>query len=162
MIFIEMILMGIFATFVMDFLAGFLVKRKLIHSFIEPEAVGRWFLCMFRGKFIHKDIHKTPALKNEKLWCFISHYLIGIVLAGIYLFLELKEPTIRDQMWMPLIFGIITVFLPWFWLLPSIGLGFMASKSSNRLLIIRTNLVNHTNFGLGLFLWVISIHRFLI
>jgi hypothetical protein len=160
MIFIEMILMGIFATFVMDFLAGFLVKRKLIHSFIEPEAVGRWFLCMFRGKFIHKDIHKTPALKNEKLWCFISHYLIGIVLAGIYLFLELKEPSIRGQMWMPLVFGIATVSLPWFWLLPSIGLGFMASKSLNRSLIIRTNLVNHTNFGLGLCIWVVSLHRF--
>ena len=160
MIILEMILMGILATFFMDFLAGFLVKRKLIHSFIAPEAVGRWFLYMFRGKFVHKDIHKTPALKNEKLWCFISHYLIGIVLAGIYLFLELKEPIIRDQMWMPLIFGIATVFLPWFWLLPSIGLGFMASKSSNRSLIIRTNLVNHTNFGLGLFIWVVSFHRF--
>ncbi len=155
-----MILMGIFATYFMDFLAGFLAKRKLIHTFITPEAVGRWFLYMFREKFIHKDIHKTPALRNEKLWCFISHYLIGIALAGIYLFLELKEPTIRDQMWMPLIFGITTVFLPWFWLRPSIGLGFMASKSSNRSNIIKTNLANHTNFGLGLFIWIIAFHRF--
>jgi DUF2938 family protein len=159
-IILEIILMGIFATILMDLLAGFLVKRKLIYSFIAPEAVGRWFLYMFKGKFIHKDIHKTPALKNEKLWCLISHYFIGIALAGIYLFLELKEPTIRDHMWVPLIFGIATVFLPWFWLLPSIGLGFMASKSSNRSLIIRTNLVNHTNFGLGLFIWVVSFHRF--
>ncbi len=157
---IEMILMGIFATYFMDFIAGFLVKRKLIYSFIEPEAVGRWFLYMLKGKFIHKDIHKTPALNNEKLWYFLSHYLIGIILAGIYLFLELKEPTIRDQMWMPLIFGITTVFLPWFWLLPSTGFGFMASKSSNRSLIIRTNLVNHTNFGLGLFIWIVAFHRF--
>jgi len=160
MITIEMILMGVFATIIMDFLAGLLSKRKLIYPFISPEAIGRWFLYMFRGKFIHKDINKTPALKNEKLWCLISHYLIGIVLAGIYLFLELKEPIIRDQMWMPLIFGIATVFLPWFWLLPSTGLGFMASKSSNRSLIIRTNLINHTNFGLGLFIWVASFHRF--
>ena len=160
MILIEMILMGILATFFMDFLAGFLVKRNLIHPFISPEALGRWFLYIFRGKFIHKDINKTPALKNEKVWCFISHYLIGIVLAGIYLFLELKAPIIRDQKWMSLIFGVVTVFLPWFWLLPSIGLGFMASKSSNRLLIIRTNLVNHTNFGVGLFIWVVSFHRF--
>ena len=114
---------------------------------------------MFRGKFIHNDINKTPALKNEKSWCFISHYLIGIVLAGIYLFLELKGLVIRDQMWMPLLFGIVTVFLPWFWLLPSTGLGFMASKSSNRSIILRTNLINHTNFGVGLFLWVVSFHR---
>ena len=160
MIIIEMILMGIFATYFMDFLAGFLVKRKLIHSFIEPEAIGRWFLSMFKGKFIHKDIHKTPALNNEKLWCFLSHYLIGIVLAGIYLFLELKVQAIRDQMWMSLIFGIATVLLPWVWMLPSMGLGFLASKSPNKSRIIRTNLVNHTNFGLGLFIWLVSFHRF--
>ncbi|MFC1731128.1 DUF2938 family protein [candidate division KSB1 bacterium] len=162
MIIIEMLLMGVFATIFMDLLTSQLTKRKLIYSFIAPEAVGRWFLYMFRGKFIHKDIHNTPSLKNEKLWCFISHYLIGIVLAGIYLSLEFKVPTIRDQVWTPLIFGIATVFFPWFWLLPSIGLGFMASKSPNRSLIIKTNLVNHTNFGLGLFLWIIFLHRFFI
>jgi len=160
MIFIEMILMGIFATFFMDFLAGFLVKKNVIHSFIEPEVIGRWFLSMFKGKFIHKDIHKTPAINNEKLWCFLSHYLIGIVLAGIYLFLELKVQAIRDQMWMSLIFGITTVLLPWIWMLPSMGLGFLASKSPNKSRIIRTNLVNHTNFGLGLFIWVVTVHRF--
>ena len=60
MIVIEMILMGIFTTYFMDLIAGVLVKRKLIHSYIGPEAVGRWFLYMFRGKFIHKDIQKTP------------------------------------------------------------------------------------------------------
>jgi len=160
MIIIEMILMGIFATYFMDLLADFLVKRKLIYSFIEPEAVGRWFLYMLKGKFIHKDINKTPALNNEKLWSVVSHYLIGIVLAGIYLLLELKEPTIRYQIWMPLIFGTATVILPWFWLLPSIGLGLLASKSPNKLSIIKTNLVNHTNFGLGLFIWIVSFHRF--
>ena len=105
-------------------------------------------------------MEKTPALNNEKLWSFISHYLIGIVLAGIYLFLELKEPTIRYQIWIPLIFGIATVILPWFWLLPSIGLGFLASKSPNKLSIVKTNLVNHTNFGIGLFIWIVSFHRF--
>ena len=160
LIIIESILMGVFATYFMDLLSGFLVKRKVIYSFITPEAVGRWFLYMLRGRIVHKDINKTPSLKNEELWCFISHYLIGVVLAGIYLFLELKVPIIRDQVWVPLIFGIVTVFLPWFWLLPSVGLGFVASKSSNRSLIIRSNLINHTNFGVGLFIWVVLFHRF--
>jgi len=162
MIIIEMILMGVFATILMDLLTGFLVKRKLIFSFLEPEAIGRWFLYIFKGKLIHKDIHITPSLKNEKLWCSISHYLIGIILAGIYLLLELNVPTIRDQIWMTLLFGLATVFFPWFWLLPSIGLGFLASKSSNRSRIIKTNLVNHMNFGIGLFLWIIFFHRFFV
>ena len=160
MIIAEMILMGAFATYFMDLLAGFLAKRKIIFPFISPEATGRWILYILRGCFIHKDINKTPALKNEKIWCLISHYLIGIALAGIYLFLELKIPAIRNQLWMPLLFGVLTVVLPWFLMLPGIGIGVMASKSSNKLLIIRTNLINHTNFGLGLFIWIIFFHRF--
>ena len=82
-------LMGVFATYFMDLPSGFLAKRKVIYPFISPEAIGRWFLYIFRGRFIHKNTNKTPALKNEKMWCLISHYLIGIALAGIYLYLEL-------------------------------------------------------------------------
>lgn len=151
--------MGVFATYFMDLLSGLLAKRKLIYYFISPEDIGRWFLYIFRGKLIHKDISKSPKLKNEKLWAVISHYLIGVVLAGVYLLLESNLTIIREYIWMSLLFGIATVFLPWFWLLPSIGIGFMASKSSNRLQILRTNLINHTNFGLGLLIWMVLLHR---
>ena len=152
--------MGVLATYFMDIISGFLAKRRLIYPFISPEAIGRWFLYIFRGKLIHKDINNSPKLKNEKLWCLISHYLIGIALAGAYLLLESNLAVIREHIWMALLFGIATVFFPWFWLLPSIGMGFMASGSPNRLKIIRTNLINHTNFGLGLFLWIFTFHRF--
>jgi len=160
MIIIESILMGVFATLIMDFIAGILAKRKIIQPFITPEAIGRWFLYIFKGKLIHEDINKTPPLKNEKLWCLISHYLIGIGLAGVYLLIESIEPAIQNQIWVPLIYGTGTVFLPWFWLLPSTGYGFIASKTSNRSVVIRTNLINHTNFGLGLLIWTILIHQF--
>jgi len=46
MIILEAILMGIFATFLMDVLAGFLAKKKLMFAFITPEEVGRWF-CIY-------------------------------------------------------------------------------------------------------------------
>ena len=154
--------MGVFGTYFMDILSVFLAKRKLIYPFISPTAIGRWFLYIFRGKLIHKDINKTPKLKNEKLWCLISHYLIGIALAGGYLILESNLAAIREHIYMSLLFGIATVFFPWFWLLPSIGVGIMASKSPNRLQIIRTNLINHTNYGLGLLLWIVTFHRLLL
>ena len=154
--------MGVCATYFMDLLSDFLAKRKLIYPFISPDAIGRWFLYIFRGKLIHKDISKSPKLKNEKLWSVISHYLIGVVLAGVYLLLESNLPIIREHIWMSLLFGIATVFFPWFWLLPSIGIGFMASKSSNRLQVLRTNLINHTNFGLGLLIWIVLLHRYFI
>jgi hypothetical protein len=157
---LESVIMGVFATLIMDFLASILAKRRIIHPFITPDAIGRWFLYMFKGKFIHDDINKTPPLKNEKLWCFVSHYLIGVGLAGVYFLFESVEPTIRNQYWIPLVYGIVTVFLPWFWLLPSTGHGFIASKASNRFAVIRTNLLNHTNFGLGLMIWIMLFHGF--
>ncbi len=159
---VEMILMGVLATLFMDLSAILLVKAKIIHPPIGPEAVGRWTLYMFRGKFIHKDINKTPALNNEKSAALLSHYLIGIVLAGIYLLLELVEPTIRNQPWMSLIFGFATVLLPWLWLYPSMGLGFLASKAPGRSPYIVTSLVNHTNFGLGFVIWIVFFRRFLV
>jgi len=162
LIIIESILMGTLATFFMDFLAGILAKREFIYPFISPEAIGRWFLYIFKGVLIHKDINETPNLKNEKLWCLISHYLIGIALAGVYLVLDLNIAFVNENTWMSLAFGIATVCFPWLWLLPSIGIGFMASKSPNQSQILKTNIINHTNFGLGLFIWIVFLHRFFI
>ncbi len=159
---VEMILMGILATFFMDLLSIILGKSKIIHQLIEPQAVGRWTLYMFKGKFIHQDIRKTPALDNELLVTWVSHYLIGIALAGIYLLLEFYIPTVRHQLLIPLIFGIATVLLPWLWLYPSMGLGFLASKTPKKSPYIVTSLVNHTNFGLGMVIWIAFFRHFLI
>jgi hypothetical protein len=162
MIIPEMILMGIFATVVMDLFTGYLIRRNYIHPAIEPEAVGRWVLYMFRGKFIHKNISETPELNKERTWSLISHYLIGIFLSGIYLLLAFRSTFFHNYIWMAFVFGVATVILPWFWLFPSMGFGFLALKSPDRSQIIRTSLVNHTNFGVGLLLWVVSFHRFFI
>lgn len=160
--FAEMTLMGIWATLFMDMLAVFLGESKIIHQLIQPQAVGRWTLYMFRGKFKHEDIHKSPALKYEKSATLLSHYLIGIALAGVYLYLELKIPAIRDQLLVPVVFGVATVLLPWLWLYPSMGLGFMASKAPRRSPYIITSLANHTNFGLGFAIWILLFRRFLV
>jgi len=162
LVILEALLMGIFATLFMDAVAGFMVKRNAVNPFLKPELIGRWFLYMFRGKFLHQDIEKTPPLKNEKSWCFISHYLIGIILSGGYLILQIFVPTINEQKWMSLLYGILTVVFPWFWLLPSTGFGFIASKSQYRTDIIKMNLVNHFAFGLGLLIWVVLFHNLFI
>jgi hypothetical protein len=158
---LEMILMGIWATFFMDILAVVVVKLKIVRATIEPQIVGRWALYMLRGKFVHEDIYQTPALNNEKLAALISHYLIGIMLTGIYLFLELIAPAIRDQLWVPLIFGMATILLPWLWLYPSIGIGFLASKSPNKSDYIIFSSINHTNFGIGMVIWIVAFRQFI-
>ena len=51
MIFSEAILTGVFATFVMDYMAGYFAKWGFMHSFISHEAIERWFIYMFKSKF---------------------------------------------------------------------------------------------------------------
>ncbi len=155
---IEAILSGIWATCIMDLLARFLSRRSLIYPFIIPEALGRWFVYMFKGKFRHGNINRTPAVIYERRWYYISHYLIGIILAGIYLLLTQKVQELHQHIWMAPVYGICTVSLPWFWLLPSVGFGVMANKLAGQKLILRTNFINHTNFGLGVLFWMIIFH----
>lgn len=162
MIYIEAILSGIWATYFMDSLAKSLSRRCVICPFVTPEAMGRWFLYMCKGKFTHADINRTRALPNEYAWYYLSHYLIGVVLAGIYLFLASHFQVLRENIWTTLIYGLITVAFSWCWLLPSIGLGLLANRSSKRSQILRTNLINHVNFGFGLCLWFIIFHRLFI
>lgn len=159
MVLLEAIVSGIWATCFMDVMARILSGKGLLCPFIIPEALGRWFRYMLKGKFMHGDINRTPEIKNEYAWYYISHYLIGILLSGIYLVLAHGFGEILDRVWLAPVFGILTVSLPWFWLLPSIGLGVMARNSPKRNHILRTNLINHTNFGLGLFFWMTLFHH---
>ncbi len=159
--FVEMILMGVLATIFMGVLSIILGKSMIIRQLLRPEAIGRRTLYMFRVRFVHDNIHKTPTLNNEMSVTWLSHYLIGIGLAGVYPFLEMNEPALRHQGWMPVIVGIATVLLPWLWLYPSAGLGFLASKAPRKSPYIVASLVDYTNFELGLMIWVVFNRRVL-
>ena len=152
--YIEIILLGCFATLFMDLVAVLLSKLKIIQPLIESKLVGRWVIYMLKGKFIHPDISKAPELEREKEAAFIAHYLIGIVLALIFLLFENSVPTAQLQILTPILFGLLTVLLPWLWLYPSIGLGFLASKTERPASYLITSAVNHFNFGLGFAVWI--------
>ena len=159
MIYLEAILSGIWATLFMDLLAKILARGGIIYPFVTPEAMGRWFLYMCKGKFAHADINHTRALKNEQAWYYLSHYLIGILLAGFYLLPASRVQMLQEQLWLIIIYGLLTVAFSWFWLLPSIGFGMLAKKSAKRSRILPTNLINHLNFGIGLYIWMLAFHR---
>lgn len=159
MIVIKAILSGIWATFFMDSLAKILARGGIIYPFVTREAMGRWFLYMWKGTFRHGDINRSRALKNEQAWYYLSHYLIGIVLTGFYLLLASHIQVLREHVWTTLLYGLLTVAFSWFWLLPSIGFGVLAKKSAKRSRILPTNLINHLNFGFGLYLWMLVFHR---
>ncbi len=151
---ISAILMGLGATLTFD-LWGLLLKQAFKITPSNICLVGRWLRYMPAGTFRHSNIGATPPKSAECAVGWIAHYLIGITFASVFVAVAgpdwLQHPTL-----MPAIgFGVVTVLAPFFILQPSFGLGFAASKTSNPTQARLRSLMNHTAFGVGLYLFAV-------
>ena len=155
--FISAILIGLGATLTFDLWALFLK-----HAFkITPSnicLVGRWLRYMPEGIFKHSNIVSAPRKSAECTVGWIAHYMIGITFAIAFVALAgnnwLQHPTPLPA----IIFGVVTVLAPFFILQPSFGLGFAASKTSNPMHARLRSLMNHTAFGVGLYLFALFVN----
>jgi hypothetical protein len=150
--FINTILIGLGATLTFDLWGLFL--KYAFH--IRPSdicLVGRWLRYMPEGTFNHSNIVSAPRKSAECAIGWIAHYLIGITFA--FIFLEVVgDPWLQRPTFIPAIgFGVFTVLAPFFIMQPSFGFGFAASKTSNPAQARLRSLMNHTAFGVGLYLF---------
>ena len=149
--FLQTVLIGLGATFVFDLWALFLkLAFKIMPSNIC--LVGRWLLYMPEGTFMHANIASSQPKRAECTIGWLAHYMIGITFAIIFVAFAdnnwLQQPTLFPA----ILFGVVTVLAPFFVLQPSFGLGFAASKTSNPTQARFRSLMNHTAFGVGLYL----------
>jgi hypothetical protein len=149
---IRAILIGLGATLTTDLWALFL-KRAFKIAAPNYCLVGRWLRYMPEGIFRHSNIASAPQKSAECTVGWIAHYMIGITFAIAFLALAnnnwLQHPTLIPAM----IFGVGTVLLPFFIMQPAFGLGFDASKTPNPIQARLRSLMNHTSFGIGLYLF---------
>lgn len=146
------VLIGLGATVTFD-LWGLFLK----HAFqITPSnlcLVGRWLRYMPAGTFTHAKIGSTPPKRAECTVGWIAHYTIGITFASVFVALVgnnwLQQPTLIPA----IVFGVVTVLAPFCILQPAFGLGFAAAKTSNPVQARVRSLMNHTAFGVGLYLF---------
>jgi len=154
---ISAILIGLGATFTFDLWAQFLKYAfKITPSNIC--LVGRWLRYMPEGTFRHSNISSSPQKSGECAVGWIAHYMIGITFAIAFVVLAgsswLQHPTLIPA----LVFGVFTVLAPFFIMQPSLGLGFAASKTSNPTQARIRSLMNHTAFGVGLYLFALLVN----
>jgi hypothetical protein len=162
--FVCAILIGLGATLTSDVWAVFLK-----YAFkVTPSnfcLVGRWIRYLPEGIFRHSNLGSAPEKSGECIVGWIAHYMIGITFAiGFVAFAGrdwLQHPTLIPA----LSFGIVTVLAPFLIMQPSFGLGMAASKTSNPAQIRARSLMNHTLFGIGLYLfglladWLLNLNR---
>ena len=149
---ISAILIGLGATLTTDLWALFL-KRAFKIAAPNYCLVGRWLRYMPEGTFIHSNIASAPQKSAECTVGWIAHYMIGITFAIAFVALVgnnwLQHPTLIPA----IAFGVITVLMPFFIMQPAFGLGFAASKTPNPTQARLRSLMNHTAFGIGLYLF---------
>jgi len=116
---------------------------------------------MREGIFWHSNITSAPQKSAECTVGWIAHYMIGITFAIAFVALAgnnwLQHPTLIPA----IIFGVVTVLMPFFIMQPSFGLGLAASKTSNPAQARLRSLMNHIAFGVGLYLFGLLINLLL-
>ena len=154
---ISAIFMGLGATLTFDLWALFL---KLVFN-INPSnicLVGRWLLYMPEGTLKHSNIISSPPKSAECSVGWIAHYIFGITFAIFFVVLVgsnwLRQPTLIPA----ILFGVVTVLAPFFVMQPLFGFGFAASKTKNPMQARFRSLMNHTAFGVGLYLFALLVN----
>jgi hypothetical protein len=151
---INIILIGLGATLTFDLSAQFLkITLKITPSNIC--IVGRWILYMPQGTFSHTNITSTPGKKAECIVGWIAHYTIGVLLAFSFVMI-VGNSWLQNPAPIPaILFGVVSVIAPFFIMQPSFGFGPAASKTSNPAQARLRSLMNHTAFGIGLYLFAL-------
>ena len=146
----QAVVSGVFATVVLD-----LFQRLLFAVAGIPPAnwamVGRWFAHIPRGRLFHDDIAQAEPVQGELRLGWIMHYLVGIAYGFVYLGLIVLILERAPSFLNGLVFGVVSVVIPWFLMQPGLGAGVMARKTPKPIVPVSVALANHTVYGIALF-----------
>lgn len=144
------VFIGIGATIIMDIWLLFL-KRMGVQT-LNFAFIGRWVGHLFRGRFAHASIGKAQPIPGELILGWLTHYAIGVVFAGLLVCVNGLSWMNTPSLLPAVLIGMSTVVAPLFVMQPAMGSGFAASKTPTPLRNCLRSVVNHTVFGLGLYL----------
>ena len=125
---------GMVGAVLMDVTETYAAKAG-ITSGVNIALVGRWFLGLLRGQFIHKNILDSRPLPQEVITGWAFHFLIGgggVALIYPLFFHATEIPLPENYLLAGMLFGLATSVLPWFVLLPSFGWGFFRATRTAR------------------------------
>jgi hypothetical protein len=146
---------GLAATATMDVLAS-LSRRVGLTVGAKGLWVGRWYLGLVRGRFVHADISLAPEHPGERRTALVGHYAIGVVLAVLYVVGAGWLGLAADDLRVALVYGLATCAFPWFLLFPALGFGCFGRRAPAELRVLRSSVVNHLGYGLGLW-WIANV-----
>ena len=110
---------GVAATVTMDVLAS-ASRRVGLAAGAKGQWVGRWYLGIARGHFVHSNIAVAPEQTGEIRAALVGHYAIGIALAVLYVAGAGWFGVSPDVFLVALGYGFATSVFPWFLVFPAL------------------------------------------
>ncbi len=142
----HIVIIGIVSCIVMDLWQRLL---KLLYS-INPSdwsVVGRWFVLVVSDRQIYNPtIDQVAPIKNELMIGWIVHYSVAI-LYSIFFYILLEYGICNASLINGIIFGLISVVVPWFFFMPVLGKGFLGMKTPSPLMACSLAVGSHIAIG---------------
>ena len=148
----HIVIIGIVSCVVMDLWQRLL---KLLYN-INPSdwsVVGRWFVLVVSNRQIYNPtIDQVAPIKNELIIGWIVHYSVAI-LYSIFFYILLEYGICTASLINGIIFGLISVVVPWFFFMPVLGKGFLGMKTPSPLMACSLAVGSHVALGasIGIF-----------
>jgi hypothetical protein len=155
---ILLIAAGIISTLAMD-ISGAILRASGFIAGAPPELVGKWIQSAIRGHIFVGDIRTSVGKPVPLTQFLLYHYIIGVMLTFLLYFIISLFKITTLLWWMPLFYGLTTTLIPVFLMFPGMGFGIMGLKGPAEYLLLRTAVLNHLFYGIGLtlaFRWLLK------
>lgn len=151
------VFIGIGATVVLDL--WLICLRRVGMPSMNFALVGRWVGHLMRGRLAHAAIGKAEPVPGELALGWLTHYAIGIAFAALLLAIQGASWALNPTLLPAVAVGVCTVLAPLCIMQPAMGAGFASAKTPTPLRNCVRSLVNHTIFGVGLYLFAFLLSR---
>ena len=149
MLIIQILIVGIVACATIDLWQRLFQKLTAIPP-SNWAMVWRWSLgVMTNGQLIARDLESQAERQNELAVGWLVHYGVAIGYAAVYAWL-MQANILQAAFGDGLIFGVLSVAVPWFFFLPCLGKGMMARLTPNPPLVCALALMVHSLFGVSI------------
>ncbi len=112
--------------------------------------VGRWFVHLRSGKIFHEAIAAAPEVPNETAIGWVATMRVGIVYGVVYVLVIRSALGLEPSLLNGLVFGMVSVVVPWFFFMPAMGNGVLGSRTAKPALACLLAFLAHSVFGVGL------------
>src|SRR5687768_12736241 len=103
------------------------------------------------GRFVHRPIGATAAVRGELALGWAAHYAIGIAYGIAYLLAARSFSTGFPPLVDAVLFSLALLVFPWLVMQPALGAGVFASRTPRPAVARLLSVSMHTAFGIGLY-----------